>query len=192
MCRSIVLMATVALATSLAPLPALANFDAKLRMTCSELDDANPEKEKLTKEKADNDDLVRACLIRELLPATDADVALHALVFDSDTPPAGELRVIRRCDALVICSLSTVVAVQVATKSASSKVSNTRVALYELTDVGTGNDGSMLCSLSDSFSETSGKFTFKAACTGNLQQDGLPCGFKLNSGKLFDEDTGCP
>jgi len=172
-------------------LPALANFDAKLTMTCFDLDDQNPEKQKIAKEKVINDDVVRACLVRELLPATDSDVAQHALVFDSDTFPAGELRVIRRCDALVICSLSSVDAVQTATKSTPNKESNTLVALYDLSDVGTGNDGSMICNLSDSFSMSSGKFSFKAACNGTVEQGDLPCEFKLKSGRLFDEDTGC-
>jgi hypothetical protein len=188
--RSTALSISLLLSASVA-LPALANFDAKLTMTCFDLDDANPEKEKLTKEKAINDDVVRACLVREMLPATDSDVAEHALVFDSDTPPAGELRVIRRCDALVICSLSTVEAVQIASKVTSSKESNKLVALYELTDVGADNDGSMICSLSDTYAMSSGKFTFKASCRGTLEQDDLPCELKLKSGKLFDEDTGC-
>lgn len=46
----------------------------------------------------------------------------HAVVFDSDTAPAGELRVTRRCDAAVICTLSSPDAVQKASSVSGGKL----------------------------------------------------------------------
>ena len=45
---------------------------------------------------------------------------------------------------------------------------------------------------SASFSPPSGKFSFKNSCTGILDVDGMPCTFKLKTGKLFEETGPCP
>lgn len=187
MCKSIVFTLVVGLAAFLAA-PVHANFDVKLTATCISLDDENS---KLVKDKVGNDEVVEACLIREALPATPADVAAHALVFDSDTLPAGELRVIRRCDAAVICSFSSYVSGRSAEKDTGSTISNKSVVIFDLLDVGEGNNGCMICSQSDSYSFSSNKFKFKASCTGILDGEGDPCTLKLKSGKLFEEEGTC-
>jgi len=190
MWKSIVFALVVGVAGFLA-VPVHANFDVKLTATCSYLNDDNPNNPKLAKDKVGNDEVVEACLIREALPATPADVAAHALVFDSDTLPAGELRVIRRCDAAVICSFSSYVSGQSAEKDTGSTISNKSVVIFDLLDVGEGNNGCMICNQSDAYSFSSNKFKFKASCTGILDGEGDPCTLKLKSGKLFEEEGIC-
>ena len=191
MWRITLLGLTLGLAASLA-LPAHANFDAKMSVVCTELDDDKPDKPKLVRDKISNEDVVEACLEEEGLPTTPDNLAAHALVFDSDTPPNGELRVVRKCDAMVVCTLSTVGARSAAVKDTAKKQQSKSVVIFSLPELGAGNGGAMLCKQSQSFSPSSGKFSFRNSCTGILDVDGSPCTVKLTTGKLFQETGVCP
>ena len=76
--RTIVLGLALGLAASLA-LPAYANWDAKIKAVCTDVNADNPDKPKLARDKFANDDVVRACLQAKSLPDDDANVAAHAL-----------------------------------------------------------------------------------------------------------------
>ncbi len=189
--RTIVLGLALGLAASLA-LPAYANWDAKIKAVCTDVNNDNVDKPKLFRDKFANDDVVRACLLAKGISPDDANVAAHALVFDQDTPPNGVLRVLQRCDTTVICTLSTTGAIASAGTSTPKKQRSKSVVIFHLVDVGPLNEGSMICKQSESFSPVSGKFSFKNSCTGVLDVDGMPCTFKLKTGKLFKETGPCP
>jgi hypothetical protein len=189
-CRFISIPTLLGLASIFAP-PVSANFDTKVRMVCSDVDESDPRKPTLVKQKFDQGAIVRVCLLHQNGTATDQDLEQHALVFDSETIPAGELHVVRRCDGMPICSLSTVQSVEIATKSSAKKDASQLVALYELLDVGSDSDGSMICKIAESVSRSSDRFKFKASCTGQLEQDGVPCSFDLKTGRPFNEEGVC-
>lgn len=180
-------MRSLALALGLAlfvALPAQANWDVKAKLTC--YDDAG-DTTKLPTFKGSNEEIVAACLgVVETHPS----VAEHSLVFDSDFR---ELHVVRNCDALVVCDLSTQVSCATALDGIMSSYKLSQRCIYELLDIGPNSVfGSMICKESESWDAAKDKFTFKTSCSGNFDIDGEPCTLSFSSGKLFEESGSCP
>ena len=182
--RSWVLTTVIGLAF-LAPVPASANYNVKVKSTC--YDSATKNSTKLDVVKGTNDEVVAACLG---VPVTDPSVANYSLTFDSDT---STLHVIRNCDALEICALSDLQTCASGTEESSNGYKSKRQCIYDLVDFGKNNvDGTMICKESESYSSSNDKFTFKTSCKGQLDYNGLACTLSFSSGKEFDLDNGCP
>lgn len=167
-----------------AALPAQANFDVKAKFTCYEGGEGTT---KLFADKGANEDIIATCLGVE---PTDPSVTQHSLAFDSDLR---ELHVIRNCDALVVCDLSSLVTCATASDGPFDDYKLNQQCVYELLDIGTTPaSGSMLCKESESWDAARGKFTFKTSCSGNLDFQGAPCAFSFSTGSLFEESGSCP
>jgi hypothetical protein len=166
--------------------PAVANFDANATLTCWVAAEG-----RLLRGRLGNDDIVAACLG---VDEGDPLIASYALVFDSDTR---ELRVVRRCDALVECVLSDFVTCAEAITETATSTRSRASCVYDLRDVGaTSVEGTMICSQSQSDSARS--FRFRASCSALMSADvlltgeALPCALKLRTGRLFEESGTCP
>lgn len=183
--RSIVSLAVLALFVFPA-LPARANWDVKVKLTCYESIEG-----KIQKLRGSNTDLIAACLGVE---PEDPSIADYTVTFDSDTR---ELHVLRRSDCVEICDISEEIGCQEATSETSSQIKHQRSCVDDLSDFGVDPndpnspmdvDGSMICSESDSYSFSTNEFSFKASCKGNLIGGGTPCDISFSAGKL----TVCP
>ncbi len=181
--RSFAILTAVGLLTFVAA-DARANWNLKAKLTCYEsVDDGT----KLEKGKGKNDEVVAACLG---VATTDPSVANYSLTFDSDTR---QLNVIRNCDSLVICDLSTQLGCESALTGNKADYKLKQQCIYRLLDIGESNvEGTMICKENESYKVSNNKFKFDASCDGNLDYDGLPCTISFNTGKLFEESGVCP
>lgn len=169
---------------SLLATDARANWNLKAKLTCYEsVNDGT----KLEKGKGGNDEVVATCLG---VAPTDPSVANYSLTFDSDSR---QLNVIRNCDSLVICDLSTQLGCETALTGNKSDYKLKQQCIYRLLDDGTSEvEGTMICKENESYKLSNNKFKFDASCDGNLDFDGLPCTISFNTGKLFEESGVCP
>ena len=163
---------------------AQANWTLKAKLTCYESQD---EGTTLEKGKGKNVDVVAACLG---VASTDPSVQDFSLTFDSDTR---QLNVIRNCDSLVICDLSTQLACQSALTGNKSDYKLKQQCIYRLLDIGeSAVEGTMICKENESYKLSNNKFKFSSSCDGNFDFDGLPCTLSFSTGKLFEESGTCP
>lgn len=178
-------LATSFLLALLIAFPASANWFVKAKTTC--YDSANKNSTKLEKTKGKNLDIVAACLG---VSTTDPAVDNYSLTFDSDTQT---LHVIRNCDALEVCALSSQPTCASGTKESTNSYKTKRQCIFGLVDFGQNDvDGTMICKQSESYNFESNKFGFSTSCKGQFEFNGLACTLSFSSGKLFNLDNGCP
>ena len=156
----------------------------KAKLTCYEGAEGTTE---LVSDKGGNDDIVAACLG---VAVTDPSVANYSLTFDSDFR---ELHVVRNCDTMVVCDLSTLLTCATAFDGTISDYKFSQQCIYQLLEIGTNPaSGRMICKEGESWDAAADKFSFKTSCNGNLDIAGAPCSFSFSSGKLFEESGTCP
>lgn len=172
------LIALIALLGTAVALPASANYLVSSKSVC-----ADTVNNKLVKQKLTNEAVIARCLG---VGVTDPSVAAHALTFDSDFR---ELHVIRRCDSLVVCDMST----QLDCETAGAELDTKAACIYRLLDFGEfAVEGTMLCKETEKYSFKTHKYSFKAQCAGALELGTEVCAIAFSSGKLFQQSGVCP
>ncbi|HTO05781.1 MAG TPA: hypothetical protein VMR86_01885 [Myxococcota bacterium] len=173
-------LAALAAALTFAVPSAWANYNVNAKLTCYDDGDGS----KLLKLKLGNAALIARCLS---VTISDPSVANYALTFDSDTR---ELHVIRRCDSLVMCDLSSQASCQTAGESGEN-INTNAACIYTLLDPTEDPVGQMACFEKEKYSLATNKYSFSTSCAGTLDI-GEPCTLSFKSGKLFDESGACP
>jgi hypothetical protein len=161
---------------------ARADFEVTSKLTC--FDNAN---DKLAKGKAGNEALIALCLG---VDATDPAVSGYVLVFGTDPR---ELRVLRRCDSLLVCVLSSESGCSVAGPMTATGFKRKGECVHQLQPAGSHQlSGSLLCSEADQYQVEPSRYTYKGVCSGQFAVDGQPCQVSLRTGNEFDAGGACP
>lgn len=171
---------------SLQALPAEADWNVKVKLSCSESDPTGTRLEKLT---GSNDDLIAACLG---IPPEDPAVADYVVLYGE---VYGEGLTVRfACDPEpIVCDLSDVVGCQSVVSETPTSISYRRSCVEEFEDF-FENDvfGTMLCSESSSYNPQSAKLKYGASCKGNFVSNGLPCEISFKTAKEHVPPASCP
>ncbi|HTO55552.1 MAG TPA: hypothetical protein VMR50_19375 [Myxococcota bacterium] len=161
---------------------ARADFEVTSKVSCVDSSD-----DKLAKGKAGNEALIALCLG---VDANDPSVSDYLLVFGTDPR---ELRVLRRCDSLLVCVLSSEAGCSVAGPMTDQGFKRKGECVHQLLPAGTHLvSGSLFCSESDKYVVAPSRYTYKGVCSGQLAIDGRPCQISLRTGDEFEAGGACP
>jgi hypothetical protein len=141
----------------------------------------------LSKAKSGNDELIAMCL--DVDPSAPG-IADYALVVGTDPR---ELRVVRRCDSLLVCVLSSQLGCSVAGPMNAKGFKRKGICVHHVQDVGVhALDGTLLCNENDKYTLQPSVYTYRATCSGELALDGTPCTVQVKTGREFGESGACP
>jgi hypothetical protein len=174
--------------------PSYADSDLKLSMSCAESVADDLDKSRIIQRKIGKQDLIESCLSDIGVPPEIANVSDYRVIFDYDVEPAGELRVVRRDDA-VMCSLSELAVFVEAPSPAPVDFIKGRHTVIALHEWRAGDAGRMLCTQvvrkrffckkQGPLDLCLGKFKSvtkrSADCEGSVLFNDLPCSMKLKS-----------
>lgn len=175
--------------------PSYADPDLKLSMSCAESVADDLDKSTLVQRKIGEQDLIQFCLSDIEVPPEDTNVSDYRVIFDYDVEPAGELRVVRRADAELMCSLSELAVFVEAPSPAPAVFIKGRHTVIALHKWRAGDAGRMLCTQEvrkrffckkqGPLDICLGKFKSvtkrSATCEGSVLFNDLPCSMKLKS-----------